>query len=182
VLDSVAINWRMRLAIRLRNATRALLGRAYEAGGSGPRWPAISAMAQPAQQALAQRALISQPAAWLTANAPLAESIVLNFQANLIADGPSVRSRHPDAAVRSALEGAWNNQFWNQADVEGGDLCQFLNRVTRCLVTNGEGPLKASESLAASSSKKLALTLRTEDSSSGATREVAAFRSFEFRI
>jgi hypothetical protein len=50
----------MRLSNRLRNATRALLGRSFEAGGGGPRWPASSSMAQPAQQALAQRQFISQ--------------------------------------------------------------------------------------------------------------------------
>jgi hypothetical protein len=92
----------MRLGTRFKHAYAALLGRSYEAGGGGPRWQAISSMAQHAQQALAQRALISQRAAWLTANAPLAESIVLNWQTNLIAHwrsaGRAIRMLRPPGA------------------------------------------------------------------------------------
>jgi hypothetical protein len=62
----------LRLSNRVSSATRALLGRSFEAGGGGPRRLAISSLAQPAQQVLAQRQFISQRAAWLTANAPLA--------------------------------------------------------------------------------------------------------------
>jgi len=114
------------------------MGRSYEAGGGGPRWPAAALMPAPARQALAQRALIAQRAAWLTANAPLAESIANNWVTHLVGDGPSVRSRHPNEGIRRALEDAWNNDFYGRADVEGGDLAQFLGRVVRAFVVDGE--------------------------------------------
>jgi lambda family phage portal protein len=125
------------LRTRLRNAYKALT-RSYEAGESG-RWPTSALMPQAARQALASRAIISQRAQWLAANAPLAESIVQNWQTHLVGgDGPSVRSRHPDAAVRRALEDSWNNSFWSVADIETGDLAQYLGRVVRSTVTSGE--------------------------------------------
>ena len=128
----------MRLRTRLRNATRALFARSYEAGGAGPRWPAVATMTAPAREALARRAVIGKRAAWLTANAPLGESIAQNWVTHLVGDGPSVRSRHPNDAVRRGLEAAWNDQFWAKADIEGADLCQFLGRAVRSLVTPGE--------------------------------------------
>jgi lambda family phage portal protein len=128
----------MRLRTRLRNATRALFARSYEAGGAGPRWPAVATMTAPAREALARRAVIGQRAAWLTANAPLGESIAQNWVTHLVGDGPSVRSRHPTETIRRGLEAAWNDQFWAKADIEGGDLCQFLGRVVRSFVTPGE--------------------------------------------
>jgi lambda family phage portal protein len=129
----------MRLKTRLSNAYRALFAtRSYEAGGAGARWPLTASMASPVQQGLASRAVIARRASWLVANAPLGESAVLCFQTSLVGDGPSVRSRHPNEAIRAALEGAWNDGFYTRADIEGGDLCAFLGRCVRCLVTHGE--------------------------------------------
>lgn len=134
----------MNLQTRLRNAARALFSRsAYEAAGAGPRWPVTASMAAPARQALAARGRVGQRAAWLVANAPLAESVVNCWVTNLVGDGPSVRSAlvrsgHPNEVTRRALEDAWNYEFWNAADVEGGDLAQFLGRVVRALVIDGE--------------------------------------------
>jgi hypothetical protein len=129
----------MRLQTRLRHVYRALFARSYEAGGAGPRWPVSAMMAGQNRQALASRVIIAQRAQWLVANAPLAESIANNWVTHLIGDGPSVRSRHPNEAMRRGLEDAWNNEFYGRADIEGGDLCQFLGRVVRSLVTGGEG-------------------------------------------
>ena len=128
----------MRLRTRVHNAYRALFSRSYEAGGAGARWPIAATMAAPSQAALASRALIARRASWLVANAPLGESAVLCWQTNLIGDGPSVRSRHPSEAIRTALEQAWNDGFYGRADIEGGDLCGFLGRCVRSLVTSGE--------------------------------------------
>ena len=110
----------------------------YEAAGAGARWPAASMMAEPARQALAARHRIARRADWLTSNAPLAASIELAWAVHVVGDGPSVRSRHPDDEIRKALEGSWNDQFWALADIEGGDLAEFLGRVTRSLVGSGE--------------------------------------------
>ena len=128
----------MRLTTRLRNATSALLGRSYEAAGSGSRWPAIATMAQPARQALASRSVIANRSAWLIANSPLGESIGSSWCVHLVGDGPSVRSRHPSADVRRRLEDGWNNNLWGMCDIESGDLVQLLNKVVRGTVTSGE--------------------------------------------
>lgn len=49
-----------------------------------------------------------------------------------------MRSRHPDAAIRRDLEDGWNDGFWGEADIEGGDLAEFLGRGMRSIVGSGE--------------------------------------------
>lgn len=50
----------------------------------------------------------------------------------------SLATVHQFAADTPARLSAWNDQFYGRADIEGGDLCAFLGRCVRCLVTQGE--------------------------------------------
>jgi lambda family phage portal protein len=127
----------MNLATRIRRAATVLFSRQYEAAGASSRWPVSAIMPSPPSAALAARAIVGRKAAWLAANAPVASSICHVFTASLIGDGPSVRSNHPDRAMRRALEAAWS-RFYKRADIEGGDLVSVLNRGVRALIVDGE--------------------------------------------
>lgn len=131
----------MKFGHRLRTAANALFGRQFDAAGASPRWPAQAIMASQPAAALAARSLLGRKASYLVNNAPLAAAITDTWCTSLIGDGPSVRSGHPNAAMRTALEAAWN-RFYRRADVEGGDIVSVLNRVVRGLVTDGEAFLR----------------------------------------
>lgn len=123
----------------VRAASRALFTRQAYGFDALPfgRWPASAFMASPPRQALAARDTLAKKAAYLTNNAPIGEAIASTWATNLIGDGPSVRSNHPNRAMRRALESAWG-RFYRRADVEGGDLCSLLIRIVRALVGDGE--------------------------------------------
>ena len=87
--------------------------------------------------ALTARARIAQRAGWLVSNAPIAELIANCWAVNLVSDGPSTRSGHPNAGMRRALEAAWIC-FFAACDIDGGDLCSVLNRIVRGMVGDGE--------------------------------------------
>jgi lambda family phage portal protein len=130
----------MRIAHPIVRTTRTLakmLRRAFDGAGSGGRWPVNGSMWAPARQALAARHQLSSRAGFLDANSPSAASIASVFVTNLVGDGPSVRSRHPNRAMRRALESAFAT-FYASADLDGFDLAAFLGRVVRSLVTAGE--------------------------------------------
>ena len=121
----------------LTRIARALTGRGYDAAGGSGRWPACAQMCALPRQAEAARATLAKRAAYLVQNAPIGESIANVWSTNVVGDGPSVRSGHPNSAMRRALESAWL-RFYKKADVEGGDLTSMLVRAVRALVTDGE--------------------------------------------
>ena len=127
----------MRSFGRFLRATTALLRRTFDAGGGGPRWPAAAIMASQPSAALAARSVLARKGAYLVNNAPIAASIAEVWATSLVGDGPSVQSRHPDPAMRRALELAWG-RFFRRADIEGGDLVSLLNRIARGLIIDGE--------------------------------------------
>lgn len=123
---------------RLRNAVQALMGRSYDAAGTSGRWPAAASNPAPVSAALAARGTVGQRAAYLFANSPYATAYIEALTTNLVGDGPSIRSGHPDAATRKALERAFL-RFYSRCDAEGvSDLTGFLARVVRSWGVHGE--------------------------------------------
>ena len=126
----------MKFGRRIRDAA-ALLRRTFDAAGASGRWPTAAIMASQPSAALAARSVLARKGGYLVSNAPIAASIAEVWATSLVGDGPSVRSNHPDAAMRRALEAAWG-RFFRRADIEGGNLVELLNRISRGLVVEGE--------------------------------------------
>ena len=131
--------------IRLLDASRAAgaafiraFGRGYDASGGGSRWPLVSSMYAPNAQSLAARGVIARRASWLASNSPAASAYVESLVTNCIGDGPTVRSAHPDPAMRGELEARFNE--WSlRCDIEGvATLTGILANIMRSLVRNGE--------------------------------------------
>jgi lambda family phage portal protein len=125
---------------RLAHAARAAwktFRRSYDASGASGRWPLPAAMPAPVSATLAARAPIAQRAAYLYSNSSYAAAYVEALVTNIVGDGPSVRSGHPDEATRLALEGAFAKAY-GKLDIEGGDLTELLCRVVRSWVISGE--------------------------------------------
>jgi len=119
-----------------RAFTRAFSG--YDVASSGGRWPAQYALHAPISQQLAASRLASRKIAHQVENNSLMASIVQHAVTAIIADGPSVRSAHPDAEVNAQLQHAWNT-FFNDCSIEGGQsLGGYLSRVARGLFIDGE--------------------------------------------
>jgi lambda family phage portal protein len=89
------------------------------------------------RQELAARPILAMRANYLVDNSPTGRSIEEQWCDNLIGDGPSARSGHPNETVKAALHGAWG-RFYNEADIEGADLAEFLRRTVRSVVTTGD--------------------------------------------
>jgi lambda family phage portal protein len=127
--------------MKLRQRIARLFARSYDTASGGPRWPQWASMWAPARQQLFARHQLASRSNYLVANSPSAASIADVWTTSIVGDGPSVRSGHPDAAVRRALEGAWG-RFYSACDQEGvADLGGMLSGLTRSMVTNGEGLL-----------------------------------------
>ncbi len=123
---------------RVRSAATALLGRSLDIAGGSGRWPASSSLPAPVLETLAARARASQRAGYLAESSTYGAAFVEAMTVNLVGDGPSLRSTHPDAAMRATLEASWT-RFYRRCDVEGlGDLGGFLRRVARCWAISGE--------------------------------------------
>jgi hypothetical protein len=122
---------------RIANAARAAV-RSFDAAGGAGRWPSEAAIWARTRQELAARPILAMRAGYLVENSPSAGSIEDQWADNLIGDGPSVRSGHPNETTRRTLEGAWL-RFSADADIEGGDLTEFLKRTVRTIVTTGDG-------------------------------------------
>ena len=120
------------------NLAARILKRAYDWASGSPRVSTWATQYAPARQALAARHALASGAAYHIANTPTAEAIASVWVTNAVGDGPSVRSGHPDEAMRNALEDAWAG-FYDRADVEGlCDLGGLLARVMRSTVSSGE--------------------------------------------
>jgi lambda family phage portal protein len=127
-----------------RIANAALAGfRAFgfDASGGSGRWPKESMIWARTRQELQARPILANRSAWLVENSPSARAIEDQWADNLVGDGPSARSNHPDPATARALENEWA-RFYRQADIEGGDLCELLRRVVRSVVGTGDGFLR----------------------------------------
>jgi lambda family phage portal protein len=111
--------------------------------GGGPRSAATAwaTMASPICAQLAARAQLASRANYQAFNNPVATALVDTLVTSIVADGPSVRSAHPDKPVATALEQAWG-RFWQRADAEGlADLLALINGAVRSMVTAGEALL-----------------------------------------
>jgi lambda family phage portal protein len=110
----------------------------YNAASDSPRWsPPPQLMFAPERQAAIDAPRAAARANQRVANGPSAEAVASVWATNLIGDGPSAGSQHPNRAMRRALESAWR-RFYARCDVDGFDLCGFLIRVIRSLVIAGE--------------------------------------------
>jgi lambda family phage portal protein len=127
----------LNLLRRIANAARAAV-RSFDAAGGSGRWPSEASMWARTRQELAARPILAMRAGYLVENSPSAGSIEDQWADNLIGDGPSVRSGHPSETTRRDLEAAWL-RFAAEADIEGGDLTEFLKRTVRTIVTTGDG-------------------------------------------
>jgi lambda family phage portal protein len=108
-------------------------------GASGsPRWsPPPQMMTMPQRQVLADAARLAARANYRVANGASAEAIAAVWSTNLVGDGPSARSQHPNRAMRRGLEAAWR-RFYARCDVDGFDLGGLMGRGVRSLVVAGE--------------------------------------------
>jgi lambda family phage portal protein len=102
-------------------------------------------MVAPARQTGAEGATLAARANFRTARSASGEAIASIWAGNLIGSGPAARSRHPNREMRRTLESIWR-RFYARCDVEGLDLCGFLLRMVRWLVTAGEALLIMSTS------------------------------------
>ena len=128
------------IVARTRNAFKAF-ARGYAGydvtGGSG-KWPAQYALTAPISQQLMATRLASRKISWLVENSALVASIVQNAVTAIVGDGPTVRSAHPDPAVNTYLQNAWN-AFYARCDIEGTQsLGGYLSRVARGFQIDGE--------------------------------------------
>lgn len=118
----------------ITRTVRRLFRRSYEAAGGGPRSVASAWASEvsPVRSALAARPRLASRAQYSTQNSPTAAAIADVWTTHLVGDGPSVRSAHPDRAVRRALEALWSG-FYTRADLLG-----LLMGAARSLVISGE--------------------------------------------
>ena len=128
--------------MKLRQRIASLFGlRSFDAASGGARWPQWASMWAPARQQLQARHQLASRSNYLISNSPSAASIADVWTTSVVGDGPSVRSNHPNEAIRNALEDGWR-RFYESCDQEGvADLGGMLSGVTRSMVTNGEGLL-----------------------------------------
>lgn len=126
---------RAALRTRIGSAVKSLLGRSLDIAGGSGRWPANASLPAPLSQSLAARAIASQRSAYLAENSTYGAAFVESMVVNLIGDGPSLRSNHPDKATRQKLEKAWL-RFYRRCDA--GGLTNLLRLVVRCWVMAGE--------------------------------------------
>jgi lambda family phage portal protein len=120
----------------LRAFTRAFSG--YDVTGGSGRWPTSYMLNAPITQQLAAGRLASRKVAHQSQNNALVASIIQHAVTAIVADGPTVRSAHPDPEVNAQLQRAWNN-FFQDCSVEGGtSLGGYLSRVARGFYVDGE--------------------------------------------
>jgi lambda family phage portal protein len=116
-----------------KGATRSFEG----AGGSG-RWPISANMWAQNSQSLAARGVLNKRANYLNHNSPTTAAFVESWVTNLIGDGPTIKSSHPDPEIAKQLESNFN-EWCMHCDIEGVDsLAGMLMTAVRSLVTSGE--------------------------------------------
>jgi lambda family phage portal protein len=125
------------LLSRIKDAVRAGKRNFDAAGGSG-RWPGAASIWAQNSQSLQQRNVIEKRANYLIHNSPTGAAFSESWVTNLIGDGPTIKSAHPDLDVAKRLED--NFAQWSEhADIEGVDsLTGLLMTAVRSIVTSGE--------------------------------------------
>jgi lambda family phage portal protein len=125
------------LISRLATAIRAGK-RNFDAAGASGRWPDAASLWAQNSQSLAQRTVITKRANYLAHNSPTGASFVESWVTNLVGDGPTIKSAHPDLDVAKRLEDSF--ALWAEhADMEGVDsLTAMLMTAVRSIVSNGE--------------------------------------------
>jgi lambda family phage portal protein len=93
-------------------------------------------MFSPVRDALAAQSRVAARANFASANNPTAQRIASLWTDNVIGDGPTARSQHPNRIMRRALESAWA-RFYRRAGLDG-DLCAVLRLAFRAMVIDGE--------------------------------------------
>lgn len=123
----------------LKRTLDRLLGRSGQinAGGHGRRWGGHGLRA-PSREILARRALAGARAASFIANSPYGAAVLNAWVTNLVSDGPALRPKVTDKAVKRRILDAWA-RFWDECDADGlSDLGGFLQRLARSEFTFGE--------------------------------------------
>jgi lambda family phage portal protein len=122
----------------LRRALDRWDGEPGRGEGRGRRYPDWASTWAPARQLLQRRGPDAAKGHFLTTTSPVAVTISDQWATNLIGDGATARSGHPNAAMAQAIEDAWNQ--WTQCvDVEGvHDLTGLLHLAVRSIVPSGE--------------------------------------------
>jgi lambda family phage portal protein len=126
-----------------RTLSRTLRRAADRLNGDGARpssrWPSWAGNPAPARQQLAIRHRDASRSNYLIGSSPTASAISDVWSTSLCGTGVSIASRHPNEAVRCALENAFRE--WSKAvDTEGlHDLAGFLVTHVRSMVASGEG-------------------------------------------
>jgi lambda family phage portal protein len=125
------------LITRLKDAFRAGY-RNFDAAGASGRWPEAASLWAQNSQSLQQRSVITKRSNYLAHNSPTGASFVEAWVTNLIGDGPTIKSAHPDPAVAKQLEQSFAN-WAEHADIEGVDsLVGLLCTAVRSIVASGE--------------------------------------------
>jgi lambda family phage portal protein len=125
------------LISRLANAFRAGK-RGFDAAGGSGRWPDAASMWAQNSQSLQQRSVITKRVNYLAHNSPTGASFVEAWVCNLVGDGPTIKSAHPDPDVAKQLEKSFG-EWCEHCDVEGVDsLTGMLMTAVRSIVSSGE--------------------------------------------
>jgi lambda family phage portal protein len=122
---------------RIANAFRAGF-RNFDAAGASGRWPDAASLWAQNSQSLQQRGVITRRSNYLAHNSPTGASFVESWVTNLVGDGPTIKSSHPDLDVAKQLEKSFAE--WAQhADIEGVDsFTGMLQTAVRSIVASGE--------------------------------------------
>jgi lambda family phage portal protein len=89
-------------------------------------------------QSLQQRSVITKRVNYLAHNSPTGASFVEAWVTNMIGDGPTIKSSHPDPDVAKQLEDRFAD-WCEHADIEGVDsLTGMLMTAVRSIVSSGE--------------------------------------------
>lgn len=131
----------MSLVRNIRRHVARVLGRNFESAGGGSRWPVSVGTPSPARAALAGAPLTRSRANWLQANTGIGENIVATWANGIVGDGPTVRSGHPNMAMREALEDEWLHSY-DCIGLVGDDLTAVCSLAVRSLVGAGEAVLR----------------------------------------
>jgi lambda family phage portal protein len=127
----------MKILARIGHAAKAAV-RSFEAAGGSGRWPHSASIWAQNSQSLAARAVISKRSNYLAHNSPAGAAFLEAWTTNLVGDGPTFKSMHPDPDVAKELETRFNE--WSlHADIEGvADLAGLLQTAVRSVVTSGD--------------------------------------------
>ena len=123
----------------VRGATRLLRRSAgFDIGSGGDRWSASTSLFSPVSQELAASGIGANRAASLAVNTPVGASYINACVDSIAGTGPTLRSGHPDADMRKAIEKKWAC-FAKCCDGEGrGDLAAYLAKLVKNLVITGD--------------------------------------------